>query len=93
MDHLSLFSKNCKVCKSLDPDEVRLFPTCHYDKGNKECPAQEIQLVVVGQAQRWATLVLKARVANNINTEVKILLAVAKRSKAFQQKFREWSMR
>jgi len=92
-DHLALYSRNCKFCKSLDPDEKKYFPKCHFEKGNKDCPASEIQIAVVGQAQRAAKAVLKARAANNIDQEIQILSFVAKKSKPFQQKFREWLLK
>lgn len=91
MDHLALFSRKCKTCKHLDPEEEVAYTKCHFDKGNTECPAKEVQLVVVGQAKRLGLEVKKARSAGNIQREVEILNAVSKKSAAFQQKFREWA--
>ena len=90
MEHLALYSKNCKVCKYLDPDEKKGFK-CHFSKGNTECPAKEIQFAVVDEAKLLAGKVLKARAANDIKTEVSILETVAKRSVPFQHKFKEYS--
>lgn len=91
MDHLALYSIKCKTCKSLDPEETKLNEKCHFSKGNTDCPAQEVQLVVVGEAKRFASAVKKARANGKIEEEVRILEAVAKKSAAFQFKFREWS--
>ena len=91
MDHLALYSRNCKHCKHLDPEEDKEFDKCHFNNGNQDCPAQEIQFAVVGEAKRFARSVKKARAEGSIEREVKILEAVAKRSAAFQHKFREWS--
>lgn len=90
MEHLALYSRNCKVCKSLDPEESKLFPKCHFSAGNKQCPAAEIQFAVVGEARRLASQVRKARVANDLKREIEILNLVEKRSTAFQQKFKDW---
>ncbi len=91
MEYLALYSRNCKRCKSLDPEETREFDKCHFNNGNKECPAQEVQLAVVGEATRFANAVKKARSNGLIAQEVMLLQRVAKRSPAFQQKFREAS--
>lgn len=91
MDHLALYSKNCKICKFLDPDEVREFNKCHYKNGNMECPAKEVQFAVVGEARRLAARFKTAMSSNDINKQVEILQFVSKRTPAFQHKFREWS--
>jgi hypothetical protein len=91
MDYLALYSRNCKKCKHLDPEETQEFEKCHFNAGNKACPAKEVQLAVVGEAQKYAQAVRKARAAGNITQEVAILTKVATRSPAFQQKFREAS--
>ena len=91
MDHLALYSKNCKICKFLDPDEVREFNKCHYKNGNTECPAKEVQFAVVGEARRLAARFKIAMSSNDINKQVEILQFVSKRAPAFQHKFREWS--
>lgn len=91
MDHLALYSRKCKFCSYLDPSETKQYEKCYYKNGNTECPAQEVQLAVVGEAKRLAILIKKARTEGNIEKEVKILEIVSKRDPAFQQKFREWS--
>ena len=89
MDFLALYSKKCKSCKHLDAEESVAYDKCHYTKGNALCPAQEVQLVVSGEAQRFAKAVLRARASGNFEREVLILQKVAKRSNPFQFKFRE----
>jgi hypothetical protein len=91
VDHLALYSRNCKKCKALDPDEVKTFTKCHFDQGNRECPAKEVQFAVVGEAKRLADAVKKARAKSDMVREIEILNLVAKRSAAFQQRFRESS--
>lgn len=90
MDILALYSSKCKRCGHLDPEEERKFKSCHFSSGNKECPAQEVQIAVVGEAKRLAALCKKARANKDLTKEIKILNKVSKRSAAFQQKFREW---
>lgn len=91
MDYLALYSRNCKKCKHLDPEETREYTKCHFNNGNKECPAQEVQFAVVGEANRFAAAVRKARAAGLIEREVQLLQEVAKRPPAFQHRFREAS--
>ena len=91
MDYLALYSRNCKKCKHLDPEEPREYSKCHFNNGNKECPAQEVQLAVVGEAKRFAAAVKDARSAGLIAREVELLQEVAKRPSAFQHRFREAS--
>lgn len=91
MDYLALYSTNCKRCKYLDSEEERKFDKCHFSNGNKDCPASEVQIAVVGEAKRFARALKKARSSGNLNKEAEILEAVAKRSAAFQHKFKEWS--
>ena len=89
MDHLALYSRRCKFCKSLDPDEKREFPECHYERGNKECPAQEVQIAVVGKVTRYVKEYARARSTGNLADQSKILELVSKKSPAFQFKFKE----
>ena len=86
-EYLQLYNANCKRCSYLDPDETKRFSSCHYSKGNEFCPAREIQIVVVGKAKRYAAQVLSARESRNAEAEAKILELVAKRSKAFIERF------
>jgi hypothetical protein len=90
MDFLSLYSKNCKTCQSLDPDAPNLFPNCHFEKGNADCPAREVQLIIVGPAKRLAAKVKEARMNGDLKAESRLLAFAATKSKAFQQKFQEW---
>ena len=89
MEHLALYSRNCKFCSHLDPEETKKFK-CTTAHGNTECPAQEIQFAVVGKAKRLAVDVKAARRDGDISREVLILNRVGKRTKAFQQKFNDW---
>ena len=89
MDYLALYSRNCKFCKSLDPEATREFPACHFDRGNTECPAQEVQIAVVGKVNRYVKEYMKAQVAGDLVKQSSLLGAVAKKSAAFQHRFNE----
>lgn len=91
MEYLALYSARCKKCSHLDSEEKIAYDKCHYTKGNTECPAQDMQLAVVGQAKRFAREAKLAREKGNLIREVNILKAVASKSEAFQHKYREWS--
>jgi hypothetical protein len=93
MDHLALYSRNCKICQYLDPEEKQKFEKCHFNKGNKDCPAKEIQFAIVGMARRASEEFKKAKAEQNITKQRKILEAVEKRSSAFRQKFTDWLSR
>jgi len=86
-EYLQLYSTSCKTCAHLDPQETKKYTNCHYTKGNKHCPASEIQIVVVGKAHRYAKLVLAARNNRDPKAEGRILATVAKQSPAFQERF------
>lgn len=91
MDYLALYSRRCKRCSHLDPEESKAYDACHFSNGNKECPAIDVQFAIVGEAKRFANALKKARRTGDLNREAEILEAVAKRSPAFQHKFKEWS--
>jgi hypothetical protein len=86
-EHLALYSNNCKRCRHLDPSEPTAFAKCHFSKGNKYCPASELQIVIVGQAYRYAGLVIAAREHRDPKAEARILAIVAKQPGAFQERF------
>jgi hypothetical protein len=86
-EFLQLYSASCKTCNHLDPQETKRYSSCHYTKGNKHCPASEIQIVVVGKAYRYAHLVLAARNKRDPKAEGRILSIVSKQSPAFQERF------
>lgn len=90
IDHLALYSRKCKTCRHLDPEEKVAYEECHHSRGNTECPAKEVQFAVVGMARRFAEEVKKARKASDLARERAVLESVEKRSLAFQQKFRDW---
>ena len=85
---LTLYCVNCKVCKHLDPDESVAFD-CTADRGNSECPASEVQILVTGNARKLAQRAYRARTQKKIATESKILAEVAKAPRAFQLRFYE----
>lgn len=86
-EHLGLYSTLCKKCGHLDPDEPKKYSKCHYSKGNRYCPAEEVQIVVVGRAQKYAQQVIAARAARNAEAEHKILGQVMAKSAAFKERF------
>lgn len=90
MDHLALYSRNCKKCKHLDPEEKIAYDKCHYTNGNTECPAKEVQISVVGMARRFAKAMKKAQATSDVTRQIQILKAVEGRSDAFKLKYRDW---
>lgn len=86
-ERFALYSRNCKSCKHLDSAETNLYTKCHFSKGNDQCPAAEVEIVVVGAAYRMARQVLAARDKRDAKEEARILAAVAKESEAFQERF------
>jgi len=90
LDHLALYSRNCKKCRHLDPEEKVAFDDCHHTKGNNDCPAKEVQFAVVGLARRLADSMKKAQANSDLSRQVEILQKVEQRSPAFKQKFQQW---
>jgi len=90
-DVLALYSRKCKRCGHLDPEETKKFTSCHYSRGNIECPAQEVQIAVVGEAKRLAASLKKAKAEDNLRLEIRILEYVRTKTQAFQHRFKEWT--
>lgn len=87
-EYFALYSSNCKRCAYLDPSEKTKFSKCHYKKGNNpNCPAKEVQFVIVGKANRLAAQVRVARDNRDAATEARILTMVSKESEAFRERF------
>ncbi|QBQ74551.1 hypothetical protein BcepSauron_171 [Burkholderia phage BcepSauron] len=87
LEYLQLYSRKCKTCKHLDPSEAKAYSTCHFSKGNEDCPAREIRFTIVGKANRMARQVLAARDARDAQAEAKILALVAQEDEAFRERF------
>lgn len=87
---LALYSTNCLKCSHLVETATFAFIKCHYSKGNKQCPASEISIVIVGKAEALAKRVLKARLNRDFAVESSLLAIVGKESVAFQAKFVEF---
>jgi hypothetical protein len=86
---LALYSINCLKCSHLVETATFAFVKCHYSKGNLNCPALELSIVIVGKADVYAKRVLKARLEKDIKVEAALLTTVSKESVAFQAKFQE----
>lgn len=87
-EYLSLYSRDCKTCGHLDPEEVADPDIkCLYSNGNRWCPAAEIQIVIVGEAQRMAQRVLRARSKRDAELEARIMNRLKNKSPAFKERF------
>lgn len=87
-EYLSLYSANCLTCKHLCPDTgVREFEECHHSNGNKQCPALEVRVVVVGEALDYARKVLRARDKRQPKREAKLMKHVGLQSPTFKDRF------
>jgi hypothetical protein len=90
LEYLALYSSNCLSCKHLCETGVRDFQDCHFSSGNKQCPASEVRLVVVGEALQYARRVLRARDKRQPKREARLMQYVGKQSAAFQSRFYEY---
>jgi hypothetical protein len=90
LEYLALYSANCTSCKHLTETGTREFQDCHFTKGNKQCPAAEVRLVVVGEALDYARKVLRARDKRQPKREAKLMKHVGAQSAAFQSRFYEY---
>jgi hypothetical protein len=70
----------------MDAAETRTFD-CHTSNGNPECPASEVQFVVVGKIKLLARKLLRARQEHNTEKEVEVLTFVGKQGVAFKTRF------
>jgi len=87
IEYLALYSTNCKRCHYLDPQEPKKFTRCHFSKGNTDCPATEIRIVIAGKATRMAHKVVEARKNRDSVAEAAIFAALVSESAAFQSRF------
>jgi len=79
------------TCQHLSPETgTRDFQDCHYKKGNKQCPAAEVQFAVVGEALVYARRVLRARDKRHPKREARLMKYVGTQSAAFQSRFYEY---
>jgi len=90
LEYLALYNNNCMTCKHLSETGVRDFQDCHFSRGNKQCPASEVLLVVVGEALTYARRVLRARDKRQPTREANLMKYVATQSAAFQSRFYEY---
>lgn len=90
IEYIALYSANCTSCQHFSETGKRDFQDCHFSKGNKECPASEVKLVVVGEALEYARKVLRARDKRQPKRESKLMEYVGQQSKAFQSRFYEY---
>lgn len=87
IEALAIYSSKCLKCSHLVDGGKKAYVTCHYSKGNEECPAQEVRIVPVGQAVRFAKAVKKARSKRDLKKEAELLKVVSTKSKEFQSRF------
>ncbi|MGF3990450.1 hypothetical protein ACQX7T_14440 [Staphylococcus aureus] len=87
IEFLQLYSRQCKTCKHLDPEETKAYTKCHFSKGNEDCPAREIRFTIVGKAFRLARQVRAARDARDTATAASLLAEVLKLNEAQQERF------
>lgn len=89
-EYLGLYSQACLTCKSLIETGTINNPDCHYKAGNKQCPASEVKIVIVGEALDYAARVLRARDKRLAKTEARLMRHVGTQSAAFRTKFYEF---
>ena len=89
MEILKLFSKNCKVCSYLDPDEKKKFDKCYFKNGNELCPAKDIRITTVGKASSMAIKYKKAKARGDLKEQSVLLDEVSNRSQIFQKIFKK----
>lgn len=79
LEYFALYKPECLNCKSLVGSLGKLVKqNCHYSKGNKECPASEVRIIVTGRLERMARALKQAQLANDVARQLRILNAVKK---------------
>ena len=58
---LSLFGSGCLDCKHLVEGGEMDYRVCHFNKGNKHCPASSIKIQFVGEKVKWESKVNKVK--------------------------------
>jgi hypothetical protein len=90
LEHLALYSADCMTCSHLCETGITAHEKCHYNKGNRLCPAAEVRIVIVGEALTYARRVLRARDRRLPEKEARLMKYVAAQSPAFQSRFYEY---
>lgn len=79
-EYLSLYSRDCLSCHHLVDGAAVKARRCHFERGNKSCPASEVKIVITGRLRAQATALAKARAEQDLDAEVRILQAIGKES-------------
>lgn len=79
LEYFALYKPECLNCKSLVGSLGALTKqSCHYSKGNKECPASEVRIIVTGRLERMARALKQAQISNDVPRQLRVLNAVKK---------------
>ena len=87
LEYFALYSEKCLTCKHLVEIGKVDNRDCHYSKGNTECPASEVRLVIVGEALSYAQQVIEARDKRHAKKEARLMKYVGAQSQAFKSQF------
>lgn len=78
LDYLSIYSKDCLGCGHFIDSLPKTNKSCLFSKGNKECPASEITIVITGHLKSMAKNLVAARANKDPKAESAILSKIAK---------------
>lgn len=66
-DVVLLYKPKCLECKHLFPEGgKKVYSGCHFSKGNDDCPAKELKLVVMIPAERVSDMMFEATMSNDV---------------------------
>lgn len=66
-DVLLLYKPKCVNCTHLIPEAAtKVYNSCHYSKGNADCPAANTKIVVMIPAEKVSDLLLQATLSNDV---------------------------
>lgn len=87
---LEVWGSGCLSCGALianDPDLEPLeeLPKCHYSRGQKGCPAQNVQITIVGPRRRAVSQLVAARDSGDASRLIRLLTALGDKDSSFQE--------
>lgn len=87
---LEVYGSGCLACPCLIANDADLepldgLPVCHFSRGQKHCPAEFVQVKIVGQQRRAAEALRRARDEGNTTRFTRLMAKLSGEDSAFQE--------
>ena len=86
---LEIYHENCLSCKSLIPFMKKSFKSCHYNAGNKSCPAQTVKIIYQIPLGKIIPKFMQAEAESDFDRIAKLSKVLASKPDWYQQRVGE----